>query len=66
MPYENRDMFEQLNAERPWYDIIFKNLPDSILDFDSNLDMYPDVLKQNLSYLCNSTIEFYKSIFRVR
>lgn len=66
MPYENRDMFEQLNAERPWYDIIFKNLPDSILDFDSNLDMYPDVLKQNLSYLCNSTIEFYKSIFRKR
>lgn len=66
MPYENREMFEQLNTDRPWFDILFKNLPDSILDFDANLEIYPDHLKQNLSHLSNSMVEFFKSIFRKR
>ncbi len=65
MPFENRDMFELLNGEKPWYDIQFTNLQDDCLDLDSNLENYPAQLKQNLMQLSNSLIEFYKSIFRV-
>lgn len=65
LPYENREMFEQLNAEKPWYDIVFNTLPDSCMDFDSNSENYPEQLKKNMSHLSNSCVEFYKSIFRV-
>lgn len=66
LPYENREMFEQLNAEKPWYDIVFNTLPDSCMDFDSNSENYPEQLKKNMSHLSNSCVEFYKSIFRKR
>ena len=66
LPYENRDMFEQLNSEKPWYDILFNTLPDSCLDFDSNSENFPEQLKKNMSQLSNSLVEFYKSIFRKR
>lgn len=67
MPFENREMFEQMNgAEKPWFDILFTNLSDDCLDFDANLEKYPVQLKNNLSQLSNSLVEFYKSIFRKR
>lgn len=65
LPFENRDMFEQLNVEKPWYDIQFTNLQDDCLDFDANLENYPAQIKHNLMQLSNSLVEFYKSIFRV-
>ena len=66
LPFENRDMFEQFNTEKPWYDILFTQLPDECLDFDTNLENYPAQLKNNLLHLSNPLVEFYKSIFRVK
>lgn len=66
LPFENREMFEQLDDTRPWYDVWFSNLPDECLDFDSNEENYPVELKRSLAHLSNQMVEFYKSIFRVR
>ena len=66
LPFENREMFEQLNETQPWYDILFTNLPDDCLDFDSNMSTYSTGLKKSLETLSSQMIEFYKSIFRVR
>lgn len=66
LPFENREMFEQLNETQPWYDILFTNLPDDCLDFDSNMSTYSTGLKKSLETLSSQMIEFYKSIFRKR
>lgn len=64
--FDNREMFEQLNTEKPWYDILFTCLLDDCLNLDNNLEKYPVQLKQNLSHLNNSLVELYKSILRKR
>ncbi len=65
LPYENREMFEQSNTQKPWFDILLSNLPDECLDLEQNLENYSPNLKQNLNHLTPSFLDFYKSIFRV-
>lgn len=49
-----------------WYDIVFTNLPDDVLDFETNCENNPLLSKSKKTQLSKELLDKYRSIFKKR